>query len=105
MYPLHAQLPNRSNNYGIEIKKEARSSGLTQDEKGKIKVSSEVCLEKCISSKYLVKMPIGKRISLEKEGRSAIGLSKYKDKVHESEDAKVSKKKGRTRNFTCHTFL
>ena len=42
MYPLPTQLPNRSNDYGIEIKGEAGSSGLTQEEKGKTKVLNVV---------------------------------------------------------------
>ena len=46
MYPLSTQLPNRSNDYGIEIKGEASSSGLTQEEKGKIKVLNIVWFEK-----------------------------------------------------------
>ena len=42
MYPLPTQFPNRSNDYGIEIKGEASSSGLTQDKKGKTKVLNVV---------------------------------------------------------------
>ena len=66
MYPLPTQLPNRSNNYGIEIKGEARSSGLTEEEKGKTKVLNVVCFEKTIVlGEPLVmavdQMPIGKR--------------------------------------------
>ena len=45
MYPLPTQLPNKSNDYGIEIKGEAGSSGLTQEEKGKTKVLNVVCFE------------------------------------------------------------
>ena len=42
MYPLPTKLPKRSNDYGIEIKGEAGSSGLTQEEKGKTKVLNVV---------------------------------------------------------------
>ena len=58
MYPLPAQLPNRSNDYGIEIKgDEAGPSKLTAEEKGKTKVLSAVRLEKS-GSKDPVVMPI-----------------------------------------------
>ena len=90
MYPLPTQLPSRSNDYGIEIKGDkAISSRLIAEEKGKAKILSVVCLEKCKSSKDPVVMPIGIRHTEEKEGRNSAGLSKKKGKVHKGEDAKV----------------
>ena len=50
MYPLPTQLPNRSNDYGIEIKGDVGSSCLTQDEKNKTKVLNVVRLEKSEAS-------------------------------------------------------
>ena len=90
MYPLPTQLPNRSNDFGIEIRgDEVDPSKLTAaKEKGKTKVLSVVRLGKS-GSKDPVVMPIGKRSTKEKEGRSATGPSKKKGKVHEGEDAKV----------------
>ena len=76
-------MSNRSNDYGIEIKGEARSSGLTQDEKGTTKVLSVVCLEKCGSLKDPIVMPIGKKSTKEKEGvgfSSTAILTTYKFK-------------------------
>ena len=62
MYPLQAQLPNRSSDFGIKIRGEkAGPSRLIVEEKGKTKVLSLVCLEKCESSKDPMVMPIGKR--------------------------------------------
>ena len=50
MYHLLSQLPNRSNDFGIEIKGDkAGPSRLTAKEKGKTKVLSVVHLEKCES--------------------------------------------------------
>ena len=46
MYLLPTQLPNRLNDYGREIKGEARSSGLTQEVKEMTKVLHVVCFEK-----------------------------------------------------------
>ena len=80
---------NRSSDFGIEIRgDEAGSSRLTVEEKGKTKVLSMVRLEKC-GSKDPVVMPIGKMSTKEKEGKSGVGPSKKKGKMHEGEDAKV----------------
>ena len=76
MYPLPAQLPNRSNDYGVEIKGEAGSTGLTAADKGKTKVLSVVGLEKVVANEDPVVMPIGKRSTKEKEGRNGAGPSK-----------------------------
>ena len=49
MYPLLTQLPNRSNDYGIEIRgNKVGSSKLTIEKKGKTKVLSVVILEKIV---------------------------------------------------------
>ena len=104
MYPLPAQLPNRSNDYGIEIRgDEAGPSKLTAEEKGKTKVLSVVRLEKS-GSKDPVVMPIGKRSTEEKEGRSAAGPSKKKGKMHEGEDAKVKWKRRARWKFHVSDF-
>ena len=58
MYPLPAQLPNRSNDYGIEIRGEAGPSGLTRQEKGKTKVVSRLRLEKTSSPRDPLAMPV-----------------------------------------------
>ena len=76
---------------------------MKQDEKGKTKVLSVVCLEKS-GSKDPVVMPIGKRSTEEKEGRSAAGLSKKKGKMHEGEDAKVKQKRRARRKFHVLDF-
>ena len=104
MYPLPAQLPNRSNDFGIEIRgDEASPSKLTAKEKGKTKVLSVVRLEKS-GSKDPVVMPIAKRSTKEKEERSAAGLSKKKDKMHKGEDAKVKQKRRARRKFHMSDF-
>ena len=82
-------MPNRSNDYGIEIKGEAGPSGLTQEEKGKTKVLNVVRLEQATMLEDPVVMPIGKRNTNEKKGRGVAGPSKKKGKVHEGEDVKV----------------
>ncbi|MCO5590836.1 hypothetical protein L7F22_044811 [Adiantum nelumboides] len=46
LFPLPLQIPSHAQDYGIEIKKEARPSGLIDKEKGKTKVMSTVCLER-----------------------------------------------------------
>ena len=82
-------MPNRSNDYGIEIKGDAGLNGLTQDEKNKTKVLNVVCLEKIEAFEDPIVMPVGKRNIEEKEGRSVAGPSKKKGKAHEGEDVKV----------------
>ena len=52
-----------------------------------------VHLEKSKASKDLVVMPVGKRSTEEKEGRSVARPSKKKGKVHEGEDVKVKQKR------------
>ena len=104
MYPLPAELPNRSNDFGIEIRgDEVGPSKLTAKEKGKTKVVSAVCLEKS-GSKDPVVMLIGKRSIEEKEGRSAVGPSKKKGKMHKGEDAKVKRKRKARRKFHVSDF-
>ena len=72
-------------------------------EKGKAKVVSVVCLEKC-GSKDLVVMTIGKRGTKEKEGRIATGPSKKKGKINKGEDAKVKQKRRARRKFHVSNF-
>ena len=104
MYPLPAQFPNKSNEFGIEIRgDEAGPSKLTAEEKGKTKVLSVVRLEKS-ESKDPVVMLIGKRSTKEKEGRSAAGPSKKKGKMHEGEDAKVKQKRRACWKFHVSNF-
>ena len=69
MYPLFAQLPNRENDYGIEIKGEASSSGLTQDEKGKTKKLSMIQIEEVAMMDDHLAMVVAKRSTKEKEGQ------------------------------------
>ena len=109
MYPLPTQLPNRSNDYGIEIKGEAGSSGLTQEEKGKTKVLNVVRFEKAvvIDEPHVMpvdQMPVGKRTTEEKEGRSAPGPRKKKGKSHEGEDVKAKRKRRPRRKFHVSDF-
>ena len=49
-------------------------------------------------------MPIGKRSTEEKEGRSAASPSKKKGKVHKGEDAKVKQKRRARRKFHVSSF-
>ena len=109
MYPLPTQLPNRSNDYGIEIKGEAGSSGLTREEKGKTKVLNVVRFEKAIvmDEPHVMpvdQMPVGKRTTEEKEGRSAPGPRKKKGKSHEGEDVKAKRKRRPRRKFHVSDF-
>ena len=72
MYPLPAQLPNRSKDLGTEMRgDEARSSKLTAKEKGKTKVLSIVKLEKIEPVEDLVVMPIVKRATKEKKRKES----------------------------------
>ncbi|MCO5604219.1 hypothetical protein L7F22_058382 [Adiantum nelumboides] len=105
MYPLPTQLPNRSSDYGIEIKgDETGLSRFTTKENGKAKVLSVVKLEKTSVLEDSLVMPIGKRTTEEKEGRSGAGPSKKKGKVHEGEDAKVKRKRRARRKFHVTDF-
>ena len=103
MYPFPTQLPNRSNDYAVEIKGEASSSGLTNEEKGKTKVVNVINLEKMKKEEAVV-MPIGKRTPDEREGRGVAGPSKKKGKAHEGEDAKVKRKRRPRRKFHVSDF-
>ncbi|MCO5552989.1 hypothetical protein L7F22_006509 [Adiantum nelumboides] len=105
MYPLPTQLPNRSSDYGIEIKvDEAGPSRFTTEEKGKAKVLNVVKLEKTSVLEDSLVMPIGKRTTEEKEGRSGAGPSKKKGKVYEGEDVKVKRKRRARRKFHVTDF-
>ena len=104
MYPLPSQLPNRANDFGIDIKDEAGPSGLTAPEKGKTKVINVVSLEKTVMSEDTLVMPIGKRTTEEKEGRGVAGPSKKKGKAHEGEDVRPNTKEEHAKDFMCQTF-
>ena len=104
MYPLPSQLPNRANDFGIDIKDEAGPSGLTAAEKGKAKVISVVSLEKSAKLEETLVMPIGKRTTEEKEGRGVAGPSKKKGKAHEGEDVKAKRKRRARRRFHVSDF-
>ena len=104
MYPLPSQLPNRANDFGIDIKDEAGPSGLTATEKGKAKVISVVSLEKSAKLEETLVMPIGKRTTEEKEGRGVAGPSKKKGKAHEGEDVKAKHKRRACRRFHVSDF-
>lgn len=103
MYPLPVQLPNRANDYGIEIRGEAGSSGLTQEEKGKTKVVNMLRLEKISSASDPVVMLVRKR-GEEEERRTRAGSRKKKDKVHEGEDVKARRKRRACRKFHVADF-
>ena len=61
MYPLPYQLPNRSNDFSIEIRgDEARPSRLTAEEKGKTKILNILRLEKSAKVEDPIILPIGK---------------------------------------------
>ncbi|RYA73815.1 hypothetical protein DD595_24815, partial [Enterobacter cloacae complex sp. 4DZ3-17B2] len=104
MYPLPRQVLTRSNDYGIEIKGDEGTKRLTQEEKGKTKVLSVVTLEKASKQEDTLVMPIGKRTTEEKEGRSVPGPSKKKGKSHEGEDVKAKRKRRARRKFHVSDF-
>ena len=104
MYPLPAQLPNCSNDYGIEIRGEAGPSGLTTDEKGKAKVLNVVRLKKTTTINEPVVMPVIKRDTQEEEGRNGAGPSKKKGEAHEGKDVKAKRKRQVCRRFHVIDF-
>ncbi len=104
MFPLPSHLPDRSNDYGIEIKGEAGSSGLTAEEKAKTKVLNVITLEKVKQEEPEV-MPIGKRTTEEREPNKGIaGPSKKKGKMKEGDDATTKKKRRPRRKFHVTDF-
>ena len=106
MYPLSMQLPNRSNNFAIEIKgDEVGPSRITVEEKSKTKILNIVHLEKSAKCEDPVVMTVGKRTTDEKEGRSPASPSKKKGKVHEDEDTKAKQKRRARRKFQVSDFL
>ena len=105
MYPLPTQLPNKSNDFAIEIKGDEAGPGrLTAEEKGKAKVLNIVRLEKSAKCEDPVVMPVGKRTTEEKEGRSPAGPNKKKGKSHEDEDVKAKRKRRARRKFHVSDF-
>ena len=92
MFPLLAQLPNRSNDYAVDIKDKARPSKLTAKEKGKGKVVNVITLDKLGQEEACV-MPLRKRTTKDKEGWGTPSPSKEKGKEKESDDVKVKKKR------------
>ena len=104
MYPLPSQLPNQSNDFGIEIKDKMGSSSLTMEEKAKTKVISVVTLEKVAMLEDILVMPIGKRTIEEKEERGVAGPCKKKRKAHEGEDVKARRKRRSCKKFHVSDF-
>ncbi|MCO5601450.1 hypothetical protein L7F22_055573 [Adiantum nelumboides] len=104
MYPLPRQVLTRSNDYGIDIKGEEGTSGLTQEEKGKTKVISVVTLENGARLEDTLVMPIGKRTTQNKEGRNTPGPNKKEGKSHEDEDVKAKSKRRTRSQVSCFRF-
>ncbi len=104
MYPLPAQLPNRANDYGIEIRGEAGPSGLIVDEKGKAKMLNVVCLKRKTTVDEPMVMPVRKRDTAEKERRDEARPSKKKGKSHEGKDVKAKRKRRARRKFHVSDF-
>ena len=88
-----------SNDYGIDIRGEAGTSGLSSEEKGKTKIVNIVTLEPSTKHEEVDVMPLGKRTNEEREGKKATRPSKKKGKAKEGDDAKVKKKRGPRRKF------
>ena len=78
MYPLPSHIPNRANDYGIDLRDEAGPSRLSAEDKGKAKIINIVIIEK--KQREADVMPLGKRTPEEREGRNAPGPSKKKGK-------------------------
>ncbi|MCO5596443.1 hypothetical protein L7F22_050506 [Adiantum nelumboides] len=104
MYPLPRQVLTRSNDYGIDIKGEEGTSGLTQEEKKKTKVISVVTLENAARLEDTLAMPIGKRATQNKEGRNTPGPNKKEGKSHEDEDVKAKSKRRTYLQVSCYRF-
>ena len=85
-------LPSRSNNYVVEIKDKASPSRPPIDDKGKGNMVNVITMEQ-VKQKEADVLPLGKRLPEEREGRSAAGSSKKKEKMKEGDDAKVRKKR------------
>ena len=81
MWPVLAQFPNRSNNFGIKIKGDGESSSrLTIKEKGKTKVLNVVKLEKIEPMEDPMVMPIGKR-TIEERGVLQVSIIRRKERA------------------------
>ena len=63
-----------------------------------------VRLEKSAKCEDPIVMPVGKRTTKEKEGRSPAGPSKKKGKSHEDEDVKAKRKRRARRKFHVSDF-
>ena len=74
---------------------------MTAKEKGKKKVLSVVKLEKI---EDLVVMPIGKRTTKKKEGRSPASSNKKKGKSHKDEDVEAKRKRRAHKKFHVPDF-
>ena len=99
------QLPNRSNEFAIEIKgDEAGPSVLIEEEKEKAKILNIVCLERSAKCEDPMVMPVGKRTTEEKEGRGPQSIDKKKGKSHEDEDVKAKRKRRSCRKFHVTDF-
>ncbi|MCO5581668.1 hypothetical protein L7F22_035557 [Adiantum nelumboides] len=98
MFPLPSQIPSRAQDYGIEIKGEAGSSGVTAEEKGKTKVVNIIRLDKGKDDINAMVMPLGKRTTREQE-TSDVGPSHKRGKQAETGTGKEKKKKKPRRHY------
>ena len=105
IYLLPTHLPNRSNDYAVDVKGEAGPSNPPNDDKGKATMINIVTLEQRKNQSELNVMPLGKRNPNEKEGRNATRASKKKGKAKEEDDAKAKKKRRSCRKFHVFDFL
>ena len=103
MYPLPLHIPNRANDYGIDLRDEAGPSRLSAKEKGKTKFFNIVTVEK--KERETDVMPLGKLTPEEQEGTNSPGPSKKKGKEKEDDDAKAKKKRWPRRKFKVTDLL
>ncbi len=110
MYPLPSQLPNRENDYGVDIRGEAGPSGVSAEDKGKSKMVNIVTVEPVRAQVQSRRdndvdvMPVGKRTPDEREGRGASGSKKKKGKAKEGDDAKQRRKGLHDANLRSQIF-
>lgn len=105
MFPLPSRVPDRSRDYGVEIKGDAGPSGLKAEEKGKTKVVNVITLEKSKKEEEADAMLVGKRTTAEREpNRGVAGPSKKKGKMKEGDDITTKKKRAPRRKFHVSDF-
>ncbi|MCO5614979.1 hypothetical protein L7F22_069265 [Adiantum nelumboides] len=103
MFPLASQITSRAQDYGIEIKGEARPSGLTAEEKGKTKVVNIIRLDKGKDDINAMVMPVGKRTTREQETSDA-GSSHKRGKQAKTGTGKEKKKRKPRRHYNTSNF-